>query len=511
MILYDKQDAVLSNIAERVAKRLKTDDDVTLVLDKTLANNEGKIEKGVISGGEYHMIWEGCGRYLRHGAAAEGSFTSAKERCGIYFATHFNNYLDAAPLDELYAYIDELALWGMNSLGVWFDMHHFKTMEEGKAKSDRLLAIYRYAKTIGLKTSMTMLTNEAFADSPEELRADWTGGHDGYLMNLCDHYHLEICPSKPGGMEQILSDRKKMLDVFRDADPDIISFGSFDEGGCTCSECAPWGGNGTIRVIEKLIPLCRSYFPNVKFSMSLWQYGHYMDTDIEFEMVYDAVRDGRLAEIDCFNSEPLFSRYCYEHEQVRPIINFPEISMYDASPWGGYGANPMPRRMEEWWNLNGSHLIGGFPYSEGNYEDLNKVIALRQYRDNQSPRDTVREYLVYEFGLSGQLLEDCIEAVYDMEVTYKRTFDKEAHRYVIEKPEKIGSILKAFEAANSVIDEEKRNGTRWQMLYLRAKIDAALLANDFYRNDEVMGYFNKIIELAHLQQSGPYTKPDIIE
>lgn len=520
MIHYEKQDTVLSNIAVRFAKRLQTDEDITLVLDRTLGEKNGKIENNVISGGAYDMILEGCGRYLRHGRSAEGSFCSHKSMCAIYFATHFNNYLDAAPLDELFAYIDDLAFWGMGVLKLWFDMHHFKNMEEDQGKSSRVIAIMRYAKSIGLKTVLTTLSNEAFADSPKELRADWTSGHDGYIYDLNDHYHLEICPSKPGGMEQILSDRKKMLDVFREAQPDYISICGYDEGGCTCSSCAPWGCNGHLRVVDQLIPLYKSYFPNVKIIMSLWQFGTFTGTDVEFEGVYAAAREGRLDDVAYFLSEPQYARYPFEHEPVRPIINFPEISMYNASPWGGYGANPMPQMLDDLWKKDGDKLEGGYPYSEGIYEDINKIIMLRLYRENQPVRETVREYLAYEFGLDGAILDHCVQAVYDMEETLKRQYDpeetlahphdKEAHRYVIEKPEKIESILSAMEAADAVMEEAKRSSVKWQMLYLRAKIDAALKANDFYRNDTVMGYFRKLIELAHLQNSGQWTKPDIM-
>ncbi|MCK5347172.1 MAG: hypothetical protein KAR20_27375, partial [Candidatus Heimdallarchaeota archaeon] len=33
-----------------------------------------------------------------------------------------------------------------------------------------------------------------------------------------------------------------------------------------------------------------------------------------------------------------------------PLLNFPEISMFGMSPWGGYGTNPAPRHFQMLWD-----------------------------------------------------------------------------------------------------------------------------------------------------------------
>lgn len=48
-----------------------------------------------------------------------------------------------------------------------------------------------------------------------------------------------------------------------------------------------------------------------------------------------------------------------------PLLNFPEISMWGRSPWGGWGANPLPTRFEELWQQTKGSVLGGMPYSEG--------------------------------------------------------------------------------------------------------------------------------------------------
>jgi len=195
----------------------------------------------------------------------------------------------------------------------------------------------------------------------------------------------------------------------------------------------------------------------------------------------------------------------------RPILGFPEISMFHASPWGGYGANPMPGLIQTLWERDGAKLEGGFPYSEGLYEDINKVMMLRLYRDGQAPKESLREYLAYEFDLSGDMLEKACSAIVDMEETLEREWDRDGeHRYVIVHPEKVEQIEKVMREINETLPHEVRNSKRWRLLYLRALIDGELVRNDFYRNDIVLAYFNELIEISHLQNSGKFTKPDIL-
>ena len=148
MIKYDKNDKILSNIARIVEKRLKTDADITLVIDKSMNELDSKIENGVISAGAYGQLTDAAGRYLRN-PLIEGKFHSEKVISGIYFASHNSNYYVSAPLEEIYEYIEELALWGMNTLHMWFDLFYYKNMEDGKEFADRMKAIINHAKSIG--------------------------------------------------------------------------------------------------------------------------------------------------------------------------------------------------------------------------------------------------------------------------------------------------------------------------------------------------------------------------
>ena len=61
------------------------------------------------------------------------------------------------------------------------------------------------------------------------------------------------------------------------------------------------------------------------------------------------------------------------------MVGFPDISMDGMEPWGGFGANPMPHCINDEWNARKNILAGGWPYSEGIYEDMDKVFFSQFY------------------------------------------------------------------------------------------------------------------------------------
>ena len=151
--------------------------------------SRGKVR---ILGNESRGLLYGVGKFLRSNTYRQGSFTLGNWRGtsvpeeplrGIYFATHFFNFYHEAPIEKIERYVEDLGLWGYNAIFVWFDMHHFEGMQDPAAQAmiKRLNAILETAKDVGLDTGLTLIANEAYANSPAALRADWTAGHDGYF------------------------------------------------------------------------------------------------------------------------------------------------------------------------------------------------------------------------------------------------------------------------------------------------------------------------------------------
>ena len=110
-----------------------------------------------------------------------------------------------------------------------------------------------------------------------------------------------------------------------------------------------------------------------------------------------------------------------------PLLNFPEISMWGQSPWGGYGANPLPARLQRLWNQTQRKLSGGTPYSEGIYEDINKAICSQFYWDPERPAvETVREYAAFEY--SPDVADDVVKVVEAFEKNHLRKADRPERR-----------------------------------------------------------------------------------
>ncbi|MGO8748745.1 MAG: hypothetical protein ACLQNE_22470 [Thermoguttaceae bacterium] len=147
-----------------------------------------------------------------------------------------------------------------------------------------------------------------------------------------------------------------------------------------------------------------------------------------------------------------------------PLLNFPEISMWGQGPWGGYGANPLPARLQRLWNQTRRKLSGGTPYSEGIYEDINKAICSQFYWDPERPAvETVREYAAFEF--SPEVADDVVKVVEAFEKNHLRR--------------QIGpSAEEAFGRVKSIgtkLTPRARVAWRWRIVYLRALIDYELL------------------------------------
>ncbi len=433
------------------------------------------------------------GKHLRD-PAWRGTSVPEKPIRAIYFATHFHNFYHDAPIETVCRYIEELALWGCNTLTVWFDMHHYNGIHDPAAQQmiTRLRTMLRTAEAVGMRPGFMLLANEAYANSPVELRADWTAGHDGYFREPGGHYHVEICPNQPGGLEQILNDRAGMLDAFEGIAPGFVVIWPYDQGGCTCAKCAPWGANGFLNVAEPLARLLRQRNPAAKLVLSTWYFDHFVKG--EWEGLSRAFSGGKPDWVDYLLADDYggFPEYPLTHGMPGGIqgMNFPEISMNGMFPWGGFGANPRPAHWQQYWDTAGAKLAGGFPYSEGIFEDLNKVLQLQlNWNGRQSTREIVREYAAAEF--SPDVADDVTQAIFMMEESLDHGVDGAQARAIIEaggwnKREQSAAIyglpnVRApsytgiLRRADRQLPAAARAAWRWRILMLRAMLDEELL------------------------------------
>jgi len=475
---------------------------IILKLDEALKNDRYIIIPGentvVLSAGNDRSLHAAFGRWLEESSFdGRGGFVPACERIdhtpkdelrGIYFATHFYNFYHSAPLEEVYDVIDDLALRGCNSLLVWFDMHHFDSMDDPDAMllADRLRAILKHANDIGIGGSLTMLSNEGFKSSPVSLRAEWTA-QNGYITPPLDHYHVELCPSKKGGIEEIIRERRQMLERFADLKIDYICYWPYDQGGCTCIDCAPWGANGFMKLYPAFKDLVSELMPETKIIISTWYFDKYCpgEWDAFYQKIGNGLPEGASYIMSFFfNGEmpPVLNEKGIP-EGVK-FIDFPEISMYSCTPWGGFGASALPGFLERTNEKSGMLYSGGFPYSEGIFEDLNKYISLTYYSGRfENTSDAVRAYVKQEFCVDGDAADELTEAILMSEKTLPRERvrkEGEPLRVVIADTGLIPAVFRIFSKYDRLLPEAIRRGSKFRLWYLRALIDKELLENDGY-------------------------------
>lgn len=464
-----------------------------------------------IVGNDNRGLLYGIGKFLRSNTYQQGSFTLGNWRGtsvpdkplrGVYPATHFFNFYHVAPVEQLQRYMEDLALWGYNLVVFDFDMHHYEGIHDPAAQAmlNRMNVIGRTARNVGLEIGLGMAVNDAYMNSPVAMRADWTAGHDGYTRQLGAHYHLELCPNKPGAKDLLLKWQGEVFQAFKDLGVDYVIPWPYDNGGCTCSQCKPWGVNGYLTLAEPIAEMARRDFPGCKVILSTWLFDHF--TSGEYAGLEEKFGKEHPQWVNYVLADDFQSSEYGMHSDTRegsgvqrysgnppahrvpggfPLVGFPEVSMWGALPWGGFGANPLPAHHQQIWNTGRDSLAGGFIYSEGIFEDLNKVLYAQFYWQKDRPAGSiVDEYISYEF--SPKVVAPVHKAIEILETNFPRrteNLEKGEPRFVMEHSSGTGEALNLIRQADNQLPAWARASWRWRILYLRARIDDELARNDF--------------------------------
>jgi len=471
---------------------------LTLEIDPQLGAESFRISptenRICLCGGDFLGVLYGVGKFLRDCRFTSNTIIPKAQKIeshpekplrGMYFATHFHNYYHDAPLEEINHYVEDLALWGVNTIQVWFDMHHYKSISDLAAQEmiARLHSILACAKSLGLRTCLVHLGNEAYADSPPEMRADFNTNRASY--------DVELCPNKRGAMELMLQWYEEMLLAFADISPDFIVFGPYDQGGCACELCKPWGANGYLKITRAKAELTRKYFPDAKIILSTWLFDHRKDQG-EWKGLDEAFsKDHSWCDYIQADSHETYPEYPLQHGVPGglPLLTFPEISMWRMHPWGGFGANPLPRRFEGLFNDVKAHTSGGFPYSEGIYEDINKVLSIQfNWNSQRGADDILREYIAYEY--SPDVVDDVLSVINTLEKNHNHLwvmnweFNRQS-RLGIEFQADPHHAFELMQKADEILSATAKASWRWRILYLRALLDAELQATQGFWGNEI--------------------------
>ncbi|MCX6872534.1 MAG: hypothetical protein NTW21_01820, partial [Verrucomicrobia bacterium] len=225
----------------------------------------------------------------------------------------------------------------------------------------RLHAIMAAAKRIGMDVSLGVVGNEAYGNSSAALRAS------PIVYRGC-YFPCYVCPSKPEGMKYILKVLGEEFDWAADLKPRFVWIWPYDQGSCGCAECTPWGSKGFMKCVTEVGKLARTKMPGTKIVLSTWMID---------QGEWGGIKE-QLARTNCLADEillePSVGPRIDPKDPGLPIIGFPEISMHNTFPWGGFGTTPLSAHSQGQWNAVKGISSGGFPYSEGIFEDLTKVV-----------------------------------------------------------------------------------------------------------------------------------------
>ncbi len=429
----------------------------------------------VITGTDCLGLYYGIGKFLHSAKWSETDFVPHPPKgviepaCSFratYFAIHFYNWYQQAPTEELEGYVEEMLLWGYSTIIAVLPVVNLSTFDDplyGKSVA-KLKRVFSLARKFGMKVGMISTVNQGLKTAPDSLSASY----ELWRSPAKNHF---ICPSKPEGLAYIKNIWKTILDDFLDIGLDYFITWPYDEGGCSCPDCRPWGARGYVNTCIALNELAKSLYPNIQIIISTWLFDtEFYGAQGEYEGFYQRLKTD-LSRADYImvdgHGEKPYPAYPITHDIVKPVVNFPEISMFGHHPWGGLGANPLCKHFQRIWDSSKHVLRGGMPYSEGIYEDLNKVLFAGYYwNPEKSYAEILKEYVAYEMD-AGEWADDLIRMMELIEENYLLVaFNREPTLEPALEAKRIA------DAVNEKLCERGRSAWRWRLLYLRAQIDA---------------------------------------
>jgi hypothetical protein len=145
-----------------------------------------------------------------------------------------------------------------------------------------------------------------------------------------------------------------------------------------------------------------------------------------------------------------------------------------------------------------SHLFaGGFPYSEGIFEDINKSVMTQLYwTPKRDADDILKEYAAFEFG--HDVADDIVRVVH--------IFEQNNDRGQIAAS--AAEALKILQVAETKMTPQARLAWRWRILFLRGLIDAELFrTKGDMKTPVVQKAFAELTEIYHAQNADSYVRP----
>ncbi|HOF90205.1 MAG TPA: hypothetical protein PLZ36_19185, partial [Armatimonadota bacterium] len=191
-----------------------------------------------------------------------------------------------------------------------------------------------------------------------------------------------------------------------------------------------------------------------------------------------------------------------------PAVGFPEISMHANDPWGAYGALTFPGHLQQLWDRNGAFLAGGFPYSEGIFEDLHKVIMAQLYWDPARPAAAItRDYFADACG--PDVADELAAITAELERALPHWLKTDGGVPRVEGGDLTGAAatLARVRAVEAALSAWARASWRWRIVALRAAIDAGLAESGGVITPALEDAFRQLVAIYHAEHASRWVSP----
>ena len=459
-----------TRVRERVSSGAGKSFDVKYVSDETIPGEQAAVRvrdgRAEIRASRLRGFLAGTGNLLKSFSWTHDSFCApvgnydfkpAKSMRMVFMDRHFINWYMEAPEAEFRRYVDDLALDGYNA---FYFQYAMPVVDVARASCEETIGFERISHAVCRRVADLDCeygewggSNQMPMNSPEEYRAAPN------TNPKCPPTGFNACPAKPCALEAMLRFRESDLKKLDGVQVGYLTHWPYDEGGCGCAVCRPWGGNGYPKLIEKFNAINKRHHPEAKSIVSTWFFNEADYAGLwKYLESHDWV-DYVLAD----DFGPVYPEYPLKHKLPgrAKLITFPEISMWGRAPWGGYGATALPKFLHGLFRQSASVAEGFMCYSEGIYEDINKSLVVGFYiNPDDAPDDILLRYGRYHFA--GADPQDFVRLANLLETNHRQTLMRR------------GDVLAAKELAEKM-DREMlptvRNGWRWRLVLLRTQID----------------------------------------
>jgi hypothetical protein len=318
-------------------------------------------------------------------------------------------------LDHWQAFLEELALWGDNTVavslrGAWgdpdspTDVGTRGTLEEKAARWEKAGRVLELAHSLGLQTGAVIAANSAYAgrlDRQPVLRATPSASPPGALDSLA-------CPSTTQGRLAILKTASGMIGRLPHLDYVLLT--PFDDGGCWCAKCRERGwAEAYLDVAKRLREAAGQKHPDLKLMLTDWRFER---QEAEWPKLLAAVPGEAGKGIDFFAATRPDE---HGYDNAKP----PRLALLEGAPVGAesFGALPLLRSLPAQWRaqLDAAPNYHGFLMrSAGIHDRLNVLAALRwHWSPRRTPEDLSRFLTAFYFG--EEAVTQLAPAVLDMD------------------------------------------------------------------------------------------------